>query len=132
MEDQQQNDLLRIKMQEYTEYIQQMIKEVNIIKKSFYIIVGYNPVALQEGVFGHFIRAINPTRAIKQKQEDFLRNRKTLMSRLDQVASRMSGLDLKVELLNTQQLIALLYNSYNPDILESIQLKDVSSLDITL
>jgi hypothetical protein len=52
------------------------------------------------------------------------------MQRVDSIAGRFSSLDLKVDVLNTEQLIALMYNSYNPDTLESIRLKDVSDLDI--
>jgi hypothetical protein len=132
LEDNQTNDLLRIKMQEYIEYIKQMLQEVNIMNKEFYVIVGYEPVKLTDGIFGRFMRALNPTRAIKQNQEEFLRNRKLLISRADGVASRLASLDLKVNLLNTEQLIALMYNSYNPDLLESIRLRDVSSIDVAL
>jgi len=130
LEDKQTNDLLRVKMQEYIEYIRQMLQEVNIMNKDFYVIVGYEPINLKEDVFGRFFRALNPSRYIRQKQEDFVKNRKTLMSRADQIASKFTGLDLKVDLLNTEQLIALLYNSYNPDTLESIRLRDVSSIDL--
>ncbi len=130
LEDQQENDLLRVKMQEYIEYIKEMLHEVNIMDKHFYIIAGYEPISIKDGIFGRFFRALNPTRIIKQKQEDFVRNRKLLMSRIDQVSSRMGGLDLKVDMLGTEQLIALLYNSYNPDTLESIRLKDVASIDV--
>jgi hypothetical protein len=130
IEDNLTNDLLRIKMQEYVEYIKQMLQEVNIMNKDFYVIVGYEPISLKDGIFGRFLRSLNPGRAIKQKQEDFLKNRKLLMSRADAIASRLASLDLKVNLLNTEQLIALMYNSYNPDLLESIRLRDVSSIDI--
>jgi len=130
IEDQQTNDLLRVKMQEYIEYIGQMLREINIMNKDFFVIVGYEAVSLKEGLFGRFFRALNPTRIIKQKQEDFLRNRKMLMGRADQVASKLASLDLQVEILNTEQLIALLYNSYNPDLLESIRLRDVSDIDV--
>jgi hypothetical protein len=130
IEDNLTNDLLRVKMQEYVEYIKQMLQEVNIMNKDFYVIVGYEPVSLKDGIFGRFLRALNPSRAIKLKQEDFLKNRKIMMSRTDAIASRFASLDLKVNLLNTEQLIALMYNSYNPDLLESIRLRDVSSIDI--
>ena len=130
IEDNLTNDLLRVKMQEYIEYIKQMLQEVNIMNKDFYVIVGYEPISLKDGIFGRFLRALNPSRAIKQKQEDFLKNRKVMMTRTDAVASRLASLDLKVNLLNTEQLIALMYNSYNPDLLESIRLRDVSSIDI--
>jgi hypothetical protein len=130
LEDKQNNDLLRVKMQEYIEYIKQMLREVNIMNKDFFIVIGYESSSIKYGLFASLLRAFNPTKIIRQKQEDFLRNRKLLMSRADQVASRFGSLDLKVDVLNTEQLIALMYNSYNPDTLESVRLKDVGDLDV--
>ena len=130
LEDQQENDLLRVKMQEYIEYVQTLLDERNIMSKEFYIICGHDPVTLKSGVFGRFMRALNPTKATKQKQEEFLDNKKTLMNQAESIASRFSGLDLKVNFLNTEQLIALVYNCYNPDTLESIRISDTASLDI--
>jgi hypothetical protein len=132
LEDKQDNDMLRVKMQEYIEYIKQMSTEVNIMDKNFFIIVGFEPVSLKQGLFGRFFRALNPTRVIKQRQEEFTKNRKLLMSRVDVISSRMSALDLKIDLLNTEQLITLMYNSYNPDTLESIRLSEVSALDVEM
>ena len=132
LQDTQTNDLLRVKMQEYIEYIQNIIQEANIMEKNFYLVVGYDPVTLQEGVFGSFLRALNPARIVKQKQEDFLSNRRVLMTRVDDIAGKMGGLDLKLSLLNTEQLIGLMYNSYNPDTTDSIRLRDVSSIDVEM
>lgn len=130
LEDRQTNDLLRVKMQEYIEYIKEMSHEVNIMDKNFYIIIGYEPVKLSDGLFGRFARSFRPTKFIKQKQEEFLKNRKILMSRIDQIISKLGSLDLKTDLLNTEQLIALMYNSYNPDTSESIRIDSVANLDI--
>jgi hypothetical protein len=130
LEDNQVNDMLRLKMQEYIEYIKQMSQEVNIMDKNFYIIVGYDPITLKQGIFGRFLRALNPTKFIKQKQDEFINNKKVLMSRVEQIMSRMGALDLKIEQINTEQIIALMYNSYNPDTTESIRLSDVSALEI--
>ena len=130
LEDRQTNDLLRVKMQEYIEYIKQMSQEVNIMDKNFYIIIGYEPMKLSEGLFGRFARSFRPTKFIKQKQEEFLKNRKILTARVDQVSSKLGGLDLKVDMLNTEQLIALMYNSYNPDTSESIRIDKVANLDL--
>ncbi|MEI6728044.1 MAG: hypothetical protein WCK98_00180 [bacterium] len=130
LEDAQQNDLLRVKMQEYIEYINQMLDQINIMKKDFYIIVGYEPTSAKIGFFASIARALNPTKVIKKKREDFNRDKQFLNQRMDQIISRFSSLDLKVNSLNTEQLIALMYNSYNPDTLESVRLKDVASLDV--
>ena len=51
LEDKQDNDLLRVKMQEYIEYIKQMSQEVNIMDKNFFIVVGFEPVSISTGVF---------------------------------------------------------------------------------
>jgi hypothetical protein len=130
LEDKQMNDLLRIKMQEYIEYIREMLNEVNIMNKEFYVIIGYEPVSLSDSLFGRFFRSLNPTSVFKLKQEEFLRNRKKLMSRVDEIKGKLGSLDLQCEILNTEQIIALLYNSYNPDSIESIRLRDVSSIDV--
>jgi hypothetical protein len=130
IEDTITNDLLRDKMQEYQVYIQELLKEVNIMKKDFYVIVGYEPLTFKSGGFNNFLRAFQPTKVIKQKQEEFIKNRRLLMSRVDQVASRFGSLGLTINLLNTEQLIALMYNSYNPDVLNPIRLEDVSQIDI--
>jgi len=130
LEEKQTNDLLKIKMREYIQYIQNMLTEVNIMNKDFFVIVGYEPIKLKEDLFGRFFRSLNPSMQFKQSQEKFIKNRKKLMSRTDQITGKLTSLDLKVDVLNTEQIIALLYNSYNPDTRESIRLRDVSSLDI--
>lgn len=130
LEDTQPNDLLRVKMQEYIEYIQNIILEANIMEKNFYLVVGYDPVTLQEGIFGSFLRALNPSRIVKQKQEDFIHNRKQLMTRAEDISGKLGGLDLKISMLNTEQLIALMYNCYNPDTTDSIRMKDISNIEV--
>lgn len=131
LEDKQDNDLLRIKMQEYIEYIKQMLNQINIMKKDFYIVVGHLPVNVKISFFAGITRVLNPTKIIKMKRESFLREKKFLMQRAEDVAAKFSSLDLKTDILNTEQLIALMYNSYNPDTLESVRLRDVGDLDIS-
>ena len=55
-----------------------------------------------------------------------------MKQKAESIMSRFSGLDLKVRILKTEQIIALMYNSYNPDTLESIRLGDVSDLDVQI
>ncbi len=132
LEGEQTNDLLKIKMQEYIEYIQEMLQQINIMNKDFYVIIGHEPGVLKEDLFGKFFRALNPTKYIKQEQDDFNRNKQIMKQKAESIMSRFSGLDLKVRILKTEQIIALMYNSYNPDTLESIRLGDVSDLDVQI
>ncbi|MGL4759140.1 MAG: TraC family protein [Patescibacteria group bacterium] len=130
LEYQQKNDLLRVKMQEYVAYIESLLSEYNIMNKDFYVVVGYEPVKLKEDIFTQIKKIFQPVKYIRMEREEFLNNRKQLMSRVDNIASKLSSLDLKTEVLNTEQLIALYYNSYNIDSGNYIKLGNISDLNI--
>lgn len=130
LEETQTNDLLKVKMQEYIIYIQQMIQQINIMSKQFYVIIGYEPVSLKNDLFGRFMRNINPTSYIRENEDKFRSHKQILMSRTDQLINKLGSLELKMEILNTDQIIALMYNSYNPDTIESIRLTDVGAIDL--
>jgi hypothetical protein len=131
LEEEQKNDLLKVKMQEYITYIQQMIQQINIMSKQFYVIVGYDPILLKNDIFSKFMKSLNPARYYREDEEKFNTNRQTLVSRADQVAAKFRQLDLTVNVLKTDQLIALVYNSYNPDTLESIKLENIDTYDLS-
>jgi hypothetical protein len=130
LEYQQKNDLLRVKMQEYISYIESLLSEYNIMNKDFYVVVGYEPIKVKDDIITQIKKIFQPVKYIKQDREEFLNNRKLLMSRVDNIASKLSGLDLKTEVLNTEQLIALYYNSYNIDVGNYIKLGKISDLNI--
>jgi hypothetical protein len=130
LEDLQRNDLLKIKMQEYIIYIQQMIQQINIMSKQFYVIVGYDPVSLKDDLFGRFFRNMSKSSYVREDAQKFSQHRAYLMQRTESIAQRLSTLDLKTSVLTTDQIIALLYNSYNPDTLESIKIDNFHDLDL--
>jgi hypothetical protein len=130
LEYQQKNDLLRVKMQEYVSYIESLLNEYNIMNKDFYVVVGFEPVKIKDDVLTQIRKIFQPVKYIKMDREEFLNNRKQLMSRIDNIASKLSSLDLKTEVLNTEMLIALYYNSYNIDVGNYIKLGAISDLNI--
>jgi hypothetical protein len=130
LEYQQKNDLLRVKMQEYVAYIESLLNEYNIMNKDFYVVVGFEPTKVKDDLFVQIKKIFQPVKYIKQDREEFLNNRKQLMSRVDNIASKLGSLDLKTEVLNTEQLIALYYNSYNIDVGNYIKLGKISDLNI--
>ncbi len=130
LEYQQKNDLLRVKMQEYVSYIESLLNEYNIMNKDFYVVVGFDPIKVKDDVLTQIRKIFQPVKYIKMDREDFLNNRKQLMSRVDNIASKLSSLDLKTEVLNTEMLIALYYNSYNIDVGNYIKLGAISDLNI--
>jgi hypothetical protein len=130
LEYQQKNDLLRVKMQEYVSYIESLLNEYNIMNKDFYVVVGFEPIKVKDDVLTQIRKIFQPVKYIKMDREEFLNNRKQLMSRVDNIASKLSSLDLKTEVLNTEMLIALYYNSYNIDVGNYIKLGAISDLNI--
>jgi hypothetical protein len=130
LEDTQDNDLLKVKMQEYIIYIQQMIQQINIMSKQFYVIVGYAADSIKNDVLGGVFKQFNSVKYIREEEETFRLHKSALASRAETVASQLRTLELKVNLLKTDQLIALMYNCYNPDTLESIRINDIDALDL--
>ncbi len=131
------NMLLALLMEDYISYIDQLGQQTNIMDKKFYVVIPYFPsVAVQKaltqsknfvtGVLGLFDKkeqhvVINEEELEKAKTE--LRNRvQAVLSGLLQ--SGIQGLPL-----DTQELIELYYDTYNPDTATRQQLKDFSQFD---
>lgn len=99
-------DLLKIQIKEYIKFIQKFIDEQNIMTKSFYIVVPYNIPSVTDSVS-------------KISDSEFLKSQNQLMQRVSIVISGLIPLGLKVNILNTEELIPLFYKLYNPGELNS-------------
>lgn len=133
-EKEQPNELLKVQIGEYRNFIRELVEMANIVRKTFYIVVPYSTAeeltALGKGLFGK----ISGKKTIKQeatfKEEEFGKNKSQLMQRVQHVASGLSGMGIKMTALNTQELIELFYSIYNPSISEHGGLAAVEELDI--
>ncbi len=129
MESEQTSELLRIQTAEYVEYVTQLVELSHIMSKSFYIVVSYSPA---EGKKESWLdKVFNPTKAVVHKETDFKRYRDLLMQRVDHIATGLQGVGLRIALLETQELIELLYNTYNPATFQQETLSDVNKLDLS-
>lgn len=132
VEKRQTNELLKMQTTEYIQYIQELVEIADIMSKRFYIVVPY----AQQGsttpakFFGRLFAVLSPTSTIHLKQKQFLEFRDELMKRVDYIAEGLSSAGLKSVHLNTQSLIELYYNTYNPDVYAQEQLMDVSKIQI--
>lgn len=113
----QTNELLRLQTAAYRDYIGKLVKSTNIMKKNFYIVIPMSSgLAKADGGFLQtLMKAINPTKEIKQKQEAFHDMREKLTIRVQQVLEGISAMGLAARELNTKQLIELFFNVYNPE-----------------
>lgn len=135
-----ENMLLSLLMEDYITYIDQLSLQTNIMDKRFYIVIPYFPVAdIQKaitqsknffsGLAGLFSTkeqhvVINEADLVKAKDE--LRNRvQAILGGLQQCG--IAGLPL-----DTQELIELYYDTYNPDTATRQQLKNFDDLSVPI
>ena len=128
----QTNELLKIQTSEYIQYINELIAMSKIMNKRFYIIVPYNPLSdKQKTFFSRFFDVFKPAKLIKMKSEKFLRRRAELTRRMDSIISGLNSIGLNCVQLDTQSLIELYYNTYNPVTSSNQKLADISQLRVS-
>lgn len=129
--DKQPNELLRIQTIDYIEYIQQLLDVANIMTKRFFVIVPYTSVNIPRGGFiEKILETVNPLRKTQRAISRFDRDRTQLFQRVDIVASGLRGMGLQTVLLNTQELIELFYEIYNPDLALKRKLPAIEDLSL--
>lgn len=131
LEKKQANELLRVQTIEYREFVAELVEWGQIMRKRFYVVIPYSWVeAKEQGVIDRIKNLFRPAEVIRQSERNFQKYK----SLLDQRSSRMEGLlnavGLKSVRLNTQELIELFYNVYNPLVSNTQPLTDVRELNV--
>lgn len=130
-ENTQTNDLLKLQTAEYRKYISELVELGDIMTKRFFVVVYYDPISNQKrGFWQRGGDVISPTKVITLSQKEFAKRHKDLFIEVDKIISGLSSMGLRVSILNTQSLIELFYNTYNPVLSESQKMADVSDLGI--
>jgi hypothetical protein len=130
-EREQQNELLRMQISEYRNFVSQLVDVSNIMDKGFYIIVPFSPIeSTEKGFLKNLFALSNPKKNILEQRETFETYKTQLFQRMDQITAGLSGIGLRLAPVKTQELIELLYNSYNPNVFSSTELGDVHNLDM--
>ena len=128
---QQTNELLRMQTQEYIEYITKLIEFASIMNKTFYIVIPLTTAAVKTGLISKVANLFSPASEISLKQRDFIKAREELSKRMSQVGSGLRGMGLKTIELTTEELLELMYNSYNLNTSSPIKIKSVEDLDLS-
>lgn len=103
-------DLLKIQIKEYIEFIQKFTEEQNIMTKSFYIVVPYD------------IPSVVGNGGKRMSDIEFVKNENQLMQRVSVVISGLSSLGLTIKQLDTEKAVELFYKLFNPNELDSPKL----------
>ena len=101
------------------------------MNKRFYIIVPYNPLSdKQKNFFTRFFDVFKPATLIRIKEERFLQRKERLMHRVENIISGLGSVGLNSAILDTQSLIELYYNTYNPSTSLNEKLVDINQLRV--
>jgi hypothetical protein len=130
-EKKQTNELLRIQTGEYRRYVAELVKLGDIMTKRFYIVVPYHPLAdTKKNFISRLFELVRPVGSLRISQERFNQNRRELMKRLGHVQAGLNSMGVLSITLDTQSLIELYYNTYNPNVSQSQPLVDINKLEL--
>lgn len=110
------NELLKMQTTDYLNFVDSFSREYNIMTKKFFVVVPYDPTALQQSVLPGIQNILGSQSATgaPESEQEFLRNKSQLDTRLNLVASGLNRLGISNQQLNTERLVELLYKLYNP------------------
>lgn len=117
-EDKQKNPILKERIQKYRIFIQNTVRENNVLDKKFYIVIPFSTLEL----------GIQSARGLFKKGLPFPKNyiferaKTALFPKRDHIVRQFNRLGLKTNQLNTKQLIELFFKAYNPESIGSQQL----------
>ncbi len=127
----QENELLRFQIDEYKMFIKRLTEASNIMSKYFYIIVPFSPAEDEKnGLLDRLTGIFSPEKNVSLHGELFESYRSQLYQRVEQVVMALSGTGVQATALNTEEIIELLYDSYNPSLFINSNIKDVSALEL--
>ena len=112
----QVNDLMKIQTSEYIEFIRKFTESTNIMTKSFFIVVSYDPAILnvKGGIGKGLFKKKTADEELQNKQAGFEENRTQLEQRVSVVEQGLSRCGIRVIRLGTEEVIELFYKIFNP------------------
>ena len=129
-----ENDLLKRQINDYQDFIKQLVKLGDIMQKRFYVVVPLDPATdqgtTQKGFFQRLGEILSPTVAGKLSEKKFEKQKFDISLRVNQIIGGLSSMSLNAVQLDTQSLIELFYTVYNPDLYETQRLQDVNELQL--
>lgn len=127
----QTNELLRIQMSEYIEYVAKLVEFANIMSKTFYVVVPYSAGPDKQGFMSRLGKVFNPAGAVMTSREGFESAKVKLEERVDHVVASLGGMGLRSIVLSTAELVELLYQSYNVESNFNLHDEDLKNIQVS-
>ncbi|MFA5926719.1 MAG: hypothetical protein WCT32_05575 [Patescibacteria group bacterium] len=127
----QENELLRIQTEDYIDFVAKLIDLANIMKKTFFVAIPFQPLTIKSGSFLSNILNRNKEKTVTElriPEEEFKRNADEARQRAQIVASGLGSIGLHCVQLTTEELIETFYQIYNPEIAGKERFSDADNL----
>ena len=117
----QKTELMRLQLREYLEFIHSFADQANIMTKTCYIVVPFAPRggAAQVAAATQFLGIGKKKSAEESAEGNFSEDRVQLEQRMLLVSQSLAGTGVRAVPLGTEEIIELLYRSFNPGELEN-------------
>ncbi len=130
------NMLLALLMEDYIDYIANLSMQTNIMDKRFYVIIPYYPTTdIQKAItqskdFFSGLKGLfsNKESHVTINEQDLVKAKDELRNRVQSVLNGLQQSGIQGLPLDTQELIELYYDTYNPDTATRQQLKNFDDL----
>ncbi len=114
----QLNDLLKIQIKEYVQFVKSFTESQNIMSKTFFIVIPFTPTMIigpkKESGLGKFLPNANSKTKETQKNDSFEESRTQLEQRVSVVQQGLMRCGVRSASLGTEETIELFYKLFNP------------------
>jgi len=114
LEGKQDNDLMRIQIREYIEFIRTFTKDIDVMSKNFFVVIPYSPIKVD---FSKGITDLFSPKKRSQKtpnETQFEEHRIQLEQRVGLVTAGLARVGVRTITLQKDDLVELYYHIYNP------------------
>lgn len=131
IQEKQANELLKMQTGDYINFIGELVELGEIMTKRFFVVVPYNPSSdKRKNFWARFKEILSPASIINLGHERFIKRKKELLKRTEHILGSLNSIGLSAVILDTQSIIELLYNTYNPDESEKEKMTEVANLRV--
>jgi len=130
-EQKSENDLLRVQISDYRTFVGELVELGQIMQKRFYVVLPYDPLSnKRKNFWTRLSESLSPAASAKLNEKQLADRLEQLKRRVDVVQGELNSMGLASVRLDTQSLIELYYNVYNPDLFEEEKLTNLDEIQV--
>lgn len=127
------NELIKMQIGDYVDFVTKLISLANIMKKTFYVVIPYDPINIKKlNILDSLFAKTQKFDHLKIADTDFKAATSQLTERGNIIASGLGSMGLHCFQLSTEGVIELFYQIYNPEEAGKERITDASTLSSPL